>query len=181
MYGLHGGNCAIPAKTRDISGIDNLRMFDPPAPIALVGQGKLINRIKHFGIGGVTDRVHRHLEIIECCKAQDVRKFGRIDEGQPALTRLVSIVLFEPSPARSERTVGIEFDTDHPQAITVKPRRWSAARNRKRRFDASRIGDDPHPQIAEIAEAAIGVPVVCRGAHVCNCSDAQRNKPFLRL
>ena len=64
MYRLHRRDDPVLAEQREFCGIDDLRMLDPPAPVAFVGFGHILDRPQHIGICRIADRVDRDLEFV---------------------------------------------------------------------------------------------------------------------
>jgi hypothetical protein len=62
VHRLHRGDDAVAPEPREIGRVDDLRVFDAPATIALVGLRQILDGIQHGGIGLITDGVHRDLK-----------------------------------------------------------------------------------------------------------------------
>ena len=63
MNGLHAGDNSMLAKGGNISRIDDLRMLDPPAPIACVGAAKPVDGGENISIRAIANRMNRKLKI----------------------------------------------------------------------------------------------------------------------
>src|SRR3546814_3835518 len=74
-----GGDDAELAEARQFGRVDDLRMFDAPAPVALVGFAQFLHRVQHFAVGRVANGVDRDLEIVHRRPAHDVAKLGGRD------------------------------------------------------------------------------------------------------
>ena len=86
----------MPAETRQVGRIDHLRMFDPPAPVALIGLCQFVDRVEHLGIGLVADRVDGDLVLVHRRTAHEVADHVVRHEAQPGLAGGIGIGLFEP-------------------------------------------------------------------------------------
>ena len=154
-------------------------MFDPPASVALISEGKLINRVKQLPIRCVTNCVDGDLEIIHRSAAHQIAELGCVKERQSALPRFIGIVSLEICTARSKCAIGIKLDAHQPQPVFIKPRRRASAANRDYRLNPRRVRDDPHSQRASIARAAVSQPIINARPHIGNRSDAKREQMFL--
>ena len=85
-------------EARQIGGIDDLGMFDPPAPIALVGVRQFLDRAQHLIVGGIADRVDRDLEAVHRRAAHQVLDL-RVAQARRAAGRgIVGIRLLSHAP-----------------------------------------------------------------------------------
>src|SRR3546814_1987081 len=89
MDRLHRGDDAALAEAREIGGVDDLRVLDPPAAIALVGVRHRLDRIERLGVGLVADRVDRDLEAVHRRAAHQVLE--RSEEHTSELQSLMRI------------------------------------------------------------------------------------------
>ena len=146
MDRLHRGDDAVAGEARQIGRIDDLGMLDPPAPVAPIGGGKLLDRVEQSGIGLVADRVDRDLEIVHRRPAHQILEHGVVDQGQAALAGRVAIGLLQPGAARAERAVEIELHADHPEPPVIEPGRRPGAGDGEQIVDPRGVGEDPDAQ-----------------------------------
>ena len=168
------------AEPRQIGRIDDLRVLDPPAPIALVGRRELVDGVQHHRIGAVADRVNRDLEVVDTRAAHEVAELGLVHAQQPGVGGIVRVRRFQRGAARAEGAVEEQLETVEPEPVVIKPRGRSRAADQGHRVDPERIGDDPDAQRAQIPGAAIGLPVLDRSAHVADGGEAMFDKVLLR-
>ena len=95
---LHRGDGAVAGEARQVRRIDDLGMLDPPAPVAGIGGGKLLDRIEQGGVGLIADRVDRDLEIVHRRPAHLVLERGVVDQREAALAGRVAIGCFSQAP-----------------------------------------------------------------------------------
>ena len=126
MHWLHRGDDAKMTEARNVRRIDDLGVFDPPAPVTAVSRCELLDRAQHCGIGFIADRMHRDLEVIERGAAHHVFKRGIAGDAQ-ALGGGIAVRQLEAGPARAERAIGIQLDPVQPQPIIIQPRARSSA------------------------------------------------------
>ena len=105
--GLHRRDDAAATEAGNVGDVDDLRMLDPPAPVAGVGPRQLLDSAQHLRVGGVADRVHRELEAVHRGAAHQVAELGVVEELQPAHSRRVRVGRLEPRPPRPQRAVGV--------------------------------------------------------------------------
>ena len=157
---LHRGDHAQSCKAGDVGGINNLRMFNPPAPVAPIGLGHFRNRIERLRVRGIANGVHSDLKTIHGRAAHQIAQLGIVEELQPAFARLVGIRLLEPSPTGAECAIGIELDACHAQLVAIEPGRGFACRNSQHRFDIGGIAEDADVEPTGIARTAERGPIL---------------------
>ena len=167
------------AETRNVGRIDDLGVFDPPAPVTAVSRRELLDRAQHCGIGFIADRMHCDLEAIERGAAHHVFKRGIAGDAQ-ALGGGIAVRQLQAGPARAECAIGVKLDPVQPQPIIIEPRGRSGAADQHHVVDPCGIGHHPHPQPSSISGAAIGLPVFDAGAHVGGRGDAVAEENVLR-
>ena len=120
---LHRGDDPGLRQPPDVGRIENLGMFDPPAAVGAIGLAQFLIRTDDLRIGGIADGMHRDLEMIHRGAAGEVLQFGIVHQLKPARARRVAVRRLEPRPARAKRTIGVELDPGHAQAVAIEPRR----------------------------------------------------------
>ena len=181
MHRLHRRDRAQRAEARQVAWADDLRMFDTPAPVALIGVVQFLNRVQHFMIGGVADRVDGDLEIVHRRAAHEITQLRVGDHRQAALARRIGIVRAQPGPARTQCAVEQQLHAAHAQMIVIEPRRRLRPGDQHHIVDAIGIGHDSHAQRAAIRRPAESLPILDAGPHVGNAGDAHSQQRALRL
>ena len=171
----------MPTRQGNIRRIDDLRVLNPPAPVALVAIRKFSHRRQHIAIGSVTNGVHRRLEIVERGAAHQVAQLRRGEERQPLGSGLIGVWRLEARPARSQCPVEVDLDPAHPQPVIIQPPGRFRPGDQLQRFKAVGIGHDPDLQAPGIARAAVSAPVGHAGAHVGHGSNAVTQQHLLRF
>ena len=69
------------AKSLDILGRYDLRMFDPPAAVAAIAFRQFLDRRKRFGLRGVAERVDRDLLVLHRGTAHQVAQLRLAQQG----------------------------------------------------------------------------------------------------
>ena len=90
------------AELLQIDRIDNLYMLDPPALIALISFGKLLDRADDLRIGRIANGVDSGLEAVHRRAHHQIADFSAGEELQASLARGVGIWLFEPSASAAQ-------------------------------------------------------------------------------
>ena len=181
MDGLHRGDRAVAPEARDIDRIHDLHVFDPPAPVALVGQRHLLDRVEHFLVRGIADGMHRDLEAVERRAAHQIAQLRGREQRQAGVAGIVGVRPLQPGAARTERAVEVELHPAQPQPVIVEPGRRLRTGDQLHCRHTRGIGHDAHLQPAIVARPAIGLPVLDGSAHVGDCGNTLRNQQLLRL
>ncbi len=87
------------AHPRNVSRINDLRVFDPPAPVAGIAFGKFLNRRQNIGIGGIANGVNGGLEIVHRGAAHQVAQLRRGEERQPLDPGFIGVRCLQARPA----------------------------------------------------------------------------------
>ena len=165
----------------DIGRIDNLRVLDAPPPIAIEFFGHLVDGGKRLCIRGIADRMDRNLKIADGSAYQRVAELGLGHQRKTGVPRIVRIGGLKPGSARSQSTIQIEFDAIKAQLVVVKPPGRAGARDEIHRIRPGGISHDAHGQPALVTGTAEGLPILDRGPHVGNGSDAVAIEDLLSL
>ena len=148
------GEHAILRELRQVGGIDDLRVFDPPATIAGETLRDFGDRVERILVRRGADGVDRGLEIALCRAHQYVPQLGGAGQRQAGVARIVGIVLLEPRAATAQRAVEIDLDPVHAQLVVIKPWRRPCPGDQLHLVGPGSIGHDPQRQRALVPRAA---------------------------
>ena len=178
---LHRQGDAVGADAGHVCRIDDLRALDAPAPVARVGSLELLDGVEHRCDGAVARGAYGDLEVVDRAAAHQVLELGLGQAGAPGARRIVGIGRLQRGGAVRERTVEREEQAVQPQPVPVEPWRGAGAADQRHGFRSRRVGDDPQVEPAQVAGAAIGLPILDRRAHVGNGGDALGQQQLLGL
>ena len=170
----------MPGEAGQIGRIDDLGMLDPPATVAFIGGGKLVDRVEHGGVGLIADRMDRDLEMVHRRPAHHILERGVADQRKAALARRVAIGLLQPGAARAERAVQIELHADHAQPPVIEPGRRPGAGDGEQVVDPRGVGEDADAQGARVPGAAHHRPILGARPHVGDGGEAVGKQYLLR-
>ena len=109
-----------PREPADVVERDDLRVLDPRAQrVTLLFRQQGLERVEHEAIAGVTDRVHVQLPALGRGQRREFLHLLARVHHQPAMVRLIAVVLHERGAATAECAVGPGFHGAHLQTIVV--------------------------------------------------------------